>query len=361
MTITVKALQKTGPHEPFQVVDLERREVGPHDVLIDIRAAGICHSDIHTIRNEWGEAHFPLAVGHEIAGHVEAVGAEVTGFAVGDRVGVGCLVNSCGECDACRSDQEQECSGGKGRKVGTYNSVDVDGSITQGGYAQKVVVDADFVLRIPEGLDLQQAAPLLCAGITSYAPIARWGVGPGSKVAVLGLGGLGHMGVQIAAAKGADVTVLSRSLAKEETALKLGASRVLATTEEDFFRNHRDEFDFILNTISADIPVDRYLGLLKPRGVMAVVGLPPEKQPLGFGALIGGSKVIAGSNIGGIRETQEMLDFCAEHGLGSWIETIGVDEVDAAYDRVVAGDVQFRFVIDTETFEGAGTQAPAQA
>ncbi|WP_019158590.1 NAD(P)-dependent alcohol dehydrogenase [Brevibacterium senegalense] len=357
MTITVKALQKTGPHEPFQVVDLERREVGPHDVLIDIRAAGICHSDIHTIRNEWGEAHFPLAVGHEIAGHVEAVGAEVTGFAVGDRVGVGCLVNSCGECDACRSDQEQECSGGKGRKVGTYNSVDVDGSITQGGYAQKVVVDADFVLRIPEGLDLQQAAPLLCAGITSYAPIARWGVGPGSKVAVLGLGGLGHMGVQIAAAKGADVTVLSRSLAKEETALKLGASRVLATTEEDFFRNHRDEFDFILNTISADIPVDRYLGLLKPRGVMAVVGLPPEKQPLGFGALIGGSKVIAGSNIGGIRETQEMLDFCAEHGLGSWIETIGVDEVDAAYDRVVAGDVQFRFVIDTETFAGAAVVA----
>jgi uncharacterized zinc-type alcohol dehydrogenase-like protein len=361
VTITVKALQKTGPQEPFQVVDLERREVGPNDVLIDIRAAGICHSDIHTIRNEWGEAHFPLAVGHEIAGLVEAVGDQVTGFAVGDRVGVGCLVNSCGECAACRSDQEQECSGGKGRKVGTYNSVDVDGSITQGGYAQKVVVDADFVLRIPEGLDLQQAAPLLCAGITSYAPIARWGVGPGSKVAVLGLGGLGHMGVQIAAAKGADVTVLSRSLAKEETALKLGASRVLATTEEDFFRNHRDEFDFILNTISADIPVDRYLSLLKPRGVMAVVGLPPEKQPLGFGALIGGSKVIAGSNIGGIRETQEMLDFCAEHGLGSWIETIGVDEVDAAYDRVVAGDVQFRFVIDTETFAGAEVQAPAQA
>jgi uncharacterized zinc-type alcohol dehydrogenase-like protein len=361
VTITVKALQKTGPQEPFQVVDLERREVGPNDVLIDIRAAGICHSDIHTIRNEWGEAHFPLAVGHEIAGLVEAVGDQVTGFAVGDRVGVGCLVNSCGECAACRSDQEQECSGGKGRKVGTYNSVDVDGSITQGGYAQKVVVDADFVLRIPEGLDLQQAAPLLCAGITSYAPIARWGVGPGSKVAVLGLGGLGHMGVQIAAAKGADVTVLSRSLAKEETALKLGASRVLATTEEDFFRNHRDEFDFILNTISADIPVDRYLSLLKPRGVMAVVGLPPEKQPLGFGALIVGSKVIAGSNIGGIRETQEMLDFCAEHGLGSWIETIGVDEVDAAYDRVVAGDVQFRFVIDTETFAGAEVQAPAQA
>ena len=353
MTITVKALQKTGPDQPFEVVDLERRDVGPHDVLIDIRAAGICHSDIHTIRNEWGEAHFPLAVGHEIAGLVEAVGSEVTGFAVGDRVGVGCLVNSCGECHACQTDQEQECSGGRGKKVGTYNSVDVDGSVTQGGYAQKVVVDAGFVLRIPEGISLAEAAPLLCAGITSYAPIARWGVGPGTKVAVLGLGGLGHMGVQIAAAKGADVTVLSRSLAKEETARKLGASRVLATTEEDFFRNHREEFDFILNTISADIPVDKYLGLLRPRGVLAVVGLPPEKQPLGFGALIGGSKVIAGSNIGGIRETQEMLDFCAEHGLGSWIETIGVDEVDEAYDRVVAGDVQFRFVIDTETFAPA--------
>ena len=353
MTITVKALQKTGPDQPFQVVDLERREVGPRDVLIDIRAAGICHSDIHTIRNEWGEAHFPLTVGHEIAGVVEAVGAEVSGFAVGDRVGVGCLVNSCGECDACAQGEEQECSGGKGRKVGTYNSVDVDGSVTQGGYAQKVVVDDRFVLRVPDALDLAQAAPLLCAGITTYSPIARWNVGEGTKVAVLGLGGLGHMGVQIAAAKGADVTVLSRTLAKEETALELGASRVLATTEDDFFRTHRGEFDFILNTISADVPVDDYLGLLRPRGIMAVVGLPPEKQPVGFGALINGSKVIAGSNIGGIRETQEMLDFCAEHGLGSWIETIGIDDVDAAYDRVVAGDVLFRFVIDTATFEDA--------
>ncbi|HLR44252.1 MAG TPA: NAD(P)-dependent alcohol dehydrogenase [Brevibacterium sp.] len=361
MTITVKALQKTGPDQPFRVADLERRDVGPRDVLIDIRAAGICHSDIHTIRNEWGEAHFPLAVGHEISGVVEAVGAEVTGFTAGDRVGVGCLVNSCGECAACAEGEEQECTGGRGRKVGMYNSVDVDGSITQGGYAQKVVVDDRFVLRIPEALDFDRAAPLLCAGITTYSPIARWGVGEGTKVAVLGLGGLGHMGVQIAAAKGADVTVLSRTLRKEETALQLGASRVLATTEEDFFRTHRGEFDFILNTISADIPVDKYLGLLRPRGVMAVVGLPPEKQPVGFGSLINGGKVLTGSNIGGIRETQEMLDFCAEHGLGSWIEKVGVDEVDAAYDRVVAGDVLFRFVIDTSTFETAEPELSVSA
>jgi uncharacterized zinc-type alcohol dehydrogenase-like protein len=349
MPITVKALQKTGPDAPFRVTTIERREVGEHDVLIDIRAAGICHSDIHTIRNEWGEAHFPLTVGHEIAGVVEAVGSQVTAWRPGDRVGVGCLVNSCGECSECAAGFEQNCAD----KVGTYNSQDVDGTVTQGGYAEKVVVNDRFVCRIPDSLGFDVAAPLLCAGITSYSPLARWGVGPGSAVAVLGLGGLGHMGVQIARAMGAEVTVLSRSLRKEETARELGASRVLATTDEGFFSAHRGEFDFILNTISADIPVNRYLGLLKPRGVMAVVGLPPERQSLSFGALVGGGKVLTGSNIGGIAETQEMLEFCAEHGIGSWVERIGVDEADAAYDRVVDGDVLFRFVIDTATFTAA--------
>ncbi|MGP9539287.1 NAD(P)-dependent alcohol dehydrogenase [Brachybacterium sp. AOP43-C2-M15] len=355
MPITVKALQKTGPDQPFRVATIERRDPRAGDVVIDIEAAGICHSDIHTIRNEWGEAHFPLTVGHEIAGVVSAVGESVTGWEVGDRVGVGCMVNSCGQCEECRADQEQNCLEGN---VGTYDAEDVDGTITQGGYAEKVVVDERFVCRIPDEIAFDAAAPLLCAGITTYSPLRRWGAdqqvdGRAKRVAVLGLGGLGHMGVQIAAAMGAEVTVLSRSLRKEQDALALGATRVLATTEEGFFRDHRGEFDIILNTISADIPVDRYLRLLAPRGVMAVVGLPPAKQPLGFGSLIGGGKVLAGSNIGGIAETQEMLDFCAEHGIAAKIETIGVDGADAAYDRVVAGDVHFRAVIDTATFADA--------
>ena len=351
MPIIVKALQKDGPDQPFKVVEIERRDPRPDDVVIDIKAAGICHSDIHTIRNEWGQAHFPLTVGHEIAGIVEAVGSEVTKYKPGDRVGVGCLVNSCGHCEQCEAGEEQACLNGP---VGTYNSRDVDGTITQGGYSQKVVVNEGFVCRIPDSLDFVAAAPLLCAGITTYSPIAQWNVGPGQKVAVLGLGGLGHMGVQIAAAKGADVTVLSRSLRKAKFAEKLGAARTLATSDDNFFRDRRGEFDFILNTTSAPIDVSAYLKLLKPRGVMACVGLPPEELGLQVGSLINGSKVLAGSNIGGIPQTQKMLDFCAEHHLGAWVEKIGVDEVDAAYDRVVAGDVRFRFVIDTATFRAVG-------
>ncbi|MBB5831178.1 NAD(P)-dependent alcohol dehydrogenase [Brachybacterium aquaticum] len=358
MPITVKALQKTGPDQPFRVTTIERRDPRADDVVIDIKAAGICHSDIHTIRNEWGEAHFPLTVGHEIAGVVSAVGADVTDWKVGDRVGVGCMVNSCGQCIECRAGQQQNCLEGN---VGTYNAEDVDGTITQGGYSEKVVVNERFVCRIPDALEFDVAAPLLCAGITTYAPLNRWGAGEkvdgrAKKVAVLGLGGLGHMGVQIAVAMGAEVTVLTRTLAKEQDALALGATRVLATTDEDFFSANRGEFDLILNTISADIPVDRYLRLLAPRGVMAVVGLPPAKQQLSFGSVIGGSKVLAGSNIGGIPETQEMLDFCAEHGVAAKIETISVDEADATYDRVVDGKVHFRAVIDTATFAGAAAE-----
>ncbi|MDO5661502.1 MAG: NAD(P)-dependent alcohol dehydrogenase [Brachybacterium sp.] len=363
MPYSVLALQKTGPDQPFEVTTIERRDPGPRDVVIDIRAAGICHSDIHTIRNEWGEAHFPLTVGHEIAGIVSAVGPEVTEHAVGDRVGVGCLVNSCGECEQCLHDQEQDCLNGN---VGTYNAEDLDGSITQGGYAQKITVDSRFVCRIPEGLSLDAAAPLLCAGITTYSPLARWGAAEPvrvgeterpKRVAVLGLGGLGHMGVQIAAKMGAEVTVLSRSRKKEQLAIDLGATEVLATTEDDFFRDNRGRFDLILNTISADLDLNAYLSLLTPHGVMAVVGLPPDSQSLHLGSLIGGGKVLAGSNIGGIRETQEMLDFCAEHGIAAQIETIGVKEVDAMYDTVVAGDVFFRAVIDTATFEDDGPAA----
>lgn len=347
MSILTKALQKTGPDAPFQVVSIERRDPRPDDVVIDIKAAGICHSDIHTIRNEWGEAHFPLTVGHEIAGIVSAVGSAVTQFSVGDRVGVGCLVNSCGECENCVDHQEQACLKGA---VGTYNTVDVDGTVTQGGYAEKVVVNERFVLRIPDSLELDVAAPLLCAGITTYSPLAALDIKPGDKVAVVGMGGLGHMGVQIAAAKGAEVTVLSRTLRKEAIAKELGASRCLSTQEEGFFREHRGEFKYILNTISADMPLGKYLGLLKNRGTMVMVGLPPNPHQLNFASLIMGSKSLMGSNIGGIKETQEMLDFCAEHGFGARIEKIGVTDVDDAYDRVVAGDVEFRFVIDTATF-----------
>lgn len=350
MSYTVKALQKTGPNEPYEVREIERRDPREDDVVIDIKAAGICHSDIHTIRNEWGEAHFPLTVGHEIAGVVTEVGSAVTKFKVGDRVGVGCLVNSCGECEQCQAGAENNCLNGA---VGTYNSEDVDGSITQGGYSLKVTVNEGFVLNIPDALDFDVAAPLLCAGITTYSPLARWNVKSGQKVAILGLGGLGHMGVQIAAAMGADVTVLSRTLKKADAAKELGASRTLATTEDGFFEEHAGEFDLILNTISAPIDLDSYLGLLKPRGILTTVGLPPEELGLHMGRLIGGGKVLTGNNIGGIPETQEMLDFCAEHGIGAVIEKIGVDEVDEAYDRVVAGDVQFRVVIDTATFETA--------
>ncbi|MFX0539805.1 NAD(P)-dependent alcohol dehydrogenase [Ornithinimicrobium sp. Y1847] len=350
MPITVKALQKTGPDAPFEVREIERRDPRASDVVIDIEAAGICHSDIHTIRQEWGEVTYPLAVGHEIAGVVSAVGEGVTRFQVGDRVGVGCMVNSCGECEQCEAGEEQACLRGM---VGTYAATDVDGSVTQGGYSQKVTVDERFVLRIPDGLELDEAAPLLCAGITSYSPLARWGVTEGDKVAVVGLGGLGHMGVQLAAAMGAEVTVLSRSLKKEEMARELGAERLLATSEEGFFDAHAGQFDLILNTVSAAIPLDDYLGLLKPHGVLACVGAPPEPLPVQMFSLIMGGKVLTGSNIGGIAETQEMLDFCAEHGLGARIERIGIDDVDGAYERVVDGDVLFRFVIDTSTFEDA--------
>lgn len=350
MPYTTKVLQKTGPEEPYQIAEIERRDPRADDVVIDIKAAGICHSDIHMIRNEWGSATYPLTVGHEIAGVVSAVGSDVTKFKVGDRVGVGCLVNSCGECEQCKDGAENNCLKGA---IGTYNAEDVDGTITQGGYSQKITVNEGFVVSIPDALDFDVAAPLLCAGITTYSPLARWNVKPGQKVAVMGLGGLGHMGVQIAAAMGAEVTVLSRSLKKADAAKELGAVRTLATSDENFFEEHRGEFDLILNTISAPIDLGSYLNLLKPRGIMSVVGLTTEPLPLQIIDLIRGGRVLTGNNIGGIPETQEMLDFCAEHGIASVIEKVNVHEVDDAYDRVVAGDVKFRIVIDTETFDSA--------
>jgi uncharacterized zinc-type alcohol dehydrogenase-like protein len=325
---------------------IERREVGPHDVLIDIKFAGICHSDIHTVRGEWGPQQYPLVPGHEIAGIVAEIGSDVTKHKVGDRVGVGCMVNSCRECANCRSGDEQYCLNGM---VGTYGAVDRDGSITQGGYSTHVVVTEDFVLSIPEGIELDVAAPLLCAGITTYSPLRHWGAGPGKKVAVVGLGGLGHMAVKLAHAMGAEVTVLSQSLKKQEDGLRLGADHYFATSDPATHEQLAGTFDLIINTVSASIDISSYLQLLRLEGALVNVGAPAEPLPVNAFALIGGRRSFAGSMIGGIQETQEMLDFCAEHRLGADIELIPASKINDAYERVLASDVRYRFVIDTST------------
>ncbi|MCA1185059.1 MULTISPECIES: NAD(P)-dependent alcohol dehydrogenase [unclassified Saccharopolyspora] len=331
---------------PLERTVIDRRDLRPDDVLIDIAYAGICHSDLHQAAEEWGSAIFPMVPGHEIAGTVAAVGSAVTAHRVGDRVGVGCMVDSCGECEPCRAGTEQFCVRGN---VQTYNGVGFDGENTYGGYSKQVVVKDSFVCRIPEGIGLDVAAPLLCAGITTYSPLNQWHAGPGKKVAVVGLGGLGHMGVKIAAAMGAEVTVLSQSLKKKEDGLRLGASDYHATSDEATFDVLKGRFDLILNTVSAEIPVDAYLSLLRPGGAMVNVGAPGT--PLSYNAfsLIAGNKSLAGSMIGGIPETQEMLDFCAEHGIGAEVEVIAADQVNEAYERVRASDVRYRFVIDTAT------------
>jgi len=332
---------------PLEKTVIERRELGPNDILIDIAFAGICHSDIHTVRGDWGPQSYPLAPGHEIAGTVAAIGADVTKHSVGDRVGVGCLVNSCGECRNCQRGDEQFCSNGA---VFTYGSVDRDGTITQGGYSEQVVVTESFAVRIPDALELDVAAPLLCAGITTYSPLRHWNVGPGTRVAVVGLGGLGHMGVQIAHALGAEVTVLSQTLSKKDDGLRLGADHYYATSDPDTFRSLRGSFDVILNTVSAVVDLRAYLGLLDVGGWMVCVGAPAEPLSVNVSSLIGGRRSLAGSNIGGIAETQEMLDFCAEHGIASEIEVISAAQINEAYERVLASDVRYRFVIDAATF-----------
>lgn len=325
---------------------IERRDVGAHDVLIEIRFAGICHSDIHTVRGDWGPQQYPLAPGHEIAGIVTEVGSAVTRHAVGDRVGVGCMVNSCRECVNCLKGEEQYCLNGM---VGTYGAVDRDGTITQGGYSTHVVVTEDFVVTIPDGIGLDAAAPLLCAGITTYSPLRHWGAGPGKKVAVVGLGGLGHMAVKLAHAMGAEVTVLSQSLKKQEDGLKLGADHYYATSDETTFTDLANTFDLIINTVSAPIDISAYLQLLTLDGALVNVGAPAEPLPVNVFSLILGRRSFAGSAIGGIRETQEMLDFCAEHNVGAEIEVIPASKINDAYERVLASDVRYRFVIDTST------------
>jgi uncharacterized zinc-type alcohol dehydrogenase-like protein len=342
----VNAYAAPASGQPLAPTTIDRRDVGANDVLIEIQYAGICHSDIHTVSGEWGPQPFPVVPGHEIVGVVTEVGSDVTRHQVGDRVGVGCMVNSCGECTNCRNGDEQYCLKGN---VPTYAGTDRDGSTTQGGYATHVVVDADFVLSVPEGIETAAAAPLLCAGITTYSPLRRWGAGPGKKVAIVGLGGLGHMGVKIAHALGAEVTVLSQSLKKQEDGLRLGADNYYATSDPDTFEALAGTFDLVVNTISAPIDVDAYLGLLAVDGTLVNVGAPPEPLSLNVFSLIGGRRSYAGSMIGGIGETQEMLDFCAEHHLGAEVEVIAADQVNEAYERVLASDVRYRFVIDTAT------------
>ncbi|MCX4527734.1 MULTISPECIES: NAD(P)-dependent alcohol dehydrogenase [unclassified Streptomyces] len=347
MSVTqVAAYAAPAAKAPLERVTVPRRPVGAHDVLIDIKYAGICHSDIHQVRDGWGEGLYPMVPGHEIAGVVAEVGPEVTRFAVGDRVGVGCFVDTCRECEYCLAGQEQHCVKGI---TGTYNAIDRNGERTYGGYSSHIVVDENYTVRIPDGLALDVAAPLLCAGITLYSPLKHWQAGPGKKVAIVGLGGLGHMGVKIAHALGAEVTVLSQTLRKREDGLKLGAAHYYATNDETTFEKLAGSFDLILSTVSAPLDLGAYLGLLRVDGALVNVGAPEEPVALNLFSVITGRKTLAGSMIGGIAETQEMLDFCAEHALGSEIELITAAEINTAYDRVLASDVRYRFVIDTST------------
>ena len=329
---------------PFE---FDRRDVGPHDVAFDISYAGICHSDIHQAREEWGPAIFPMVPGHEIAGIVTAIGSSVSKFKVGDRIGVGVFVDSCRVCENCKAGLQQYCLEGM---TGTYNQLERDGkTVAMGGYSNYFVVNEDYAVTIPANLPLEGVAPLLCAGITLYSPIKHWGVGPGKKVAVMGLGGLGHMGVKFAAAMGADVTVLSHSPAKEADARAMGAHSFIATNDEAVFAKHSKSFDVILNTVSAEVNIDHYLNLLKLDGTLVVIGLPGKPYAVNAGTLLNGRRSIGGSMIGGMPELQEMINFCGEKNIVSDVEVIKADYINDAYERTVASDVKYRFVIDAST------------
>lgn len=339
----VNAYATTAAPSPLGPLTIERRAPGPHDVQIEILYCGVCHSDIHQARNEWGNSIYPMVPGHEIVGRITAVGDHVKKFKVGELAGVGCLVDSCQTCSQCAAGEEQFCENGS---TGTYNSKDKNGELTYGGYSTQVVVDEKFTLHISEKLKLDAVAPLLCAGITTYSPLRHWKVGPGQKVAIIGLGGLGHMGVKLAAAMGAEVTVLSTSDNKEADAKRLGATHFVNSKNEEKMKALRSTFDFILNTVSAPNSYDMYLQLLKTDGAMVLVGAPPTPSAITGFSLIMQRRTLAGSLIGGIRETQEMLDFCAEHNIVSDVEVIPMDKINEAYERMLKNDVKYRFVID---------------
>ena len=338
------AQSATAPLAPFTI---DRRAVKPQDVQIQILYCGVCHSDLHTARNEWGGTVYPCVPGHEIVGRVTAVGDSVKKYKVGDIAGIGCLVDSCRECENCKNDLEQFCSNGM---VGTYNGKEIDGGgNTLGGYSKSITVHEDFVLHIADNLPLEAVAPLLCAGITTYSPLRHWKIGKGHKVGVLGLGGLGHMGVKLAVAMGAEVTMLSHSASKEADAKRLGAHQFVLTSDAAQIKKVTGYFDFILDTVSADHDYNFYLGLLRTNGVMVCVGAPPSPAQVPAFNLIFGRKSIAGSLIGGIAETQEMLDYCAQHNIVSDVEVIAIKDINEAYERMLKGDVRYRFVIDMAT------------
>jgi uncharacterized zinc-type alcohol dehydrogenase-like protein len=340
--ISTPAYAAQSPTTPLAPHTIERREPEAHEVLMDVLYCGVCHSDLHQARDEWGGGIFPMVPGHEIVGKVTRVGADVTRWKVGDAVGVGCLVDSCRRCQDCADGEEQFCAG----SVGTYNARDKQGRPTYGGYAKQLTVSQDFLVRIPDAIPLDRAAPLLCAGITTYSPLRHFGVKAGDSIAVVGLGGLGHMGVKLAKAMGAKVTVLSHSPSKREDALKLGADDFVVTKDAEAFAQHAGRFSLILDTVSAQHDYNAYLGLLKRDGTMVLVGAPPEATPVHAFAVIGGRKRLAGSMIGGIRETQEMLDFCAAHDVAADVEVIPIQQINEAYERMLKGDVRYRFVID---------------
>jgi alcohol dehydrogenase (NADP+) len=344
---TAKGFAVAKPGAPLRGFSFERRAPREHDVAIEIKYCGICHSDIHQARDEWSdymtESIFPMVPGHEIAGVVTAVGSKVKKFKVGDKVGIGCFVDSCRTCPECQRGLEQFCRVGA---VMTYNGREKDGTPTYGGYSDHIVADENYILHIPDNLPLDAAAPLLCAGITLYSPLHHWNAGPGKQVAIVGMGGLGHMGVKLAHAMGAEVTVLSQSLKKKEDGLRLGAEHYYATSDPATFEKLAGSFDLIINTVSAQIDWNQYLGLLKVDGTMVLVGVPEKAIPVGAFPLIAGRRSLAGSMIGGIAETQEMLDFCSKHNLASDIEVIPIQKVNEAYDRVLKSDVRYRFVID---------------
>jgi uncharacterized zinc-type alcohol dehydrogenase-like protein len=347
MTTTTTAYAALAPKSRLERTTIERRAVGEFDIQIDIKYVGICHTDIHQVDEGWGESIFPMVPGHEIAGIVSEVGPGVTKFRAGDRVGVGCMVDSCRTCENCKAGNEQYCT--RGGMVGTYNAIGKDGRPTYGGYSRAIVVDENYVVRIPDALSLDVAAPLLCAGITAYSPLRHFGAGPGVKVAVLGMGGLGHLAVKIAHFLGAEVTVLSQSLRKKDDGLKLGADHYRATSDPQTFEDLEGTFDLILSTVSAPLDFAAYLSLLKTDGTLVNVGIPEEPISLNLISVIIGRRALAGSAIGGIAETQEMLDFCAKHGFGAEIELIRAEQINEAYKRLLKGDVRYRFVIDADT------------
>ena len=345
----IKVLSVASATSPFEKTEIAARPLGDHDVRIEIAYSGICHSDLHQARNEWFEGIFPMVPGHEISGHVVEVGAKVSKHKIGDRVGVGTMVGSCGECEYCLAGRQNVCLKGN---VQTYNGRYYDGSPTYGGYAREIRVHEDFVLSIPDALDMAEAAPLLCAGITVYSPLKRWGAAPGKRVAIVGLGGLGHMAVKFAAAFGAEVSVLGHSDHKTADALEFGATRYIKTSDPETFEKYTNTFDIILNTTSANLNVDKMLSLLRVGGSLVNVGLPGADEHFNPFSLIASMKSISGSNTGGISEHQEMLDFCAKHSIASTIELVDATEasaIDAAYERMHRSDVRYRFVIDTKT------------